>query len=227
MRTFLSAFILALISLQVSAQNSQLTGVVQTNNQQPLMGATIDVGKTNLGTTTDSNGTFTIERIPAGTYRVAISYIGFKTKYVEVTVNTESNKNIGTIILQESQEQLDAVSINGVKHNKFNREMSVSVSKMPLADIENPQVYTSISSALLKEQVVTNFDDALKNASGIDKLWESTGRGSDGAGYFSLRGFATQPNLVNSLPALTNGSPDPANIESIDVIKGPSGTLME
>ncbi|MEZ7494880.1 TonB-dependent receptor [Leeuwenhoekiella aequorea] len=225
MRTFLSAFILALISLQVSAQNSQLTGVVQTNNQQPLMGATIDVGKTSLGTTTDSNGTFTIERIPAGTYRVAISYIGFKTKYVEVTVNTESNKNIGTIILQESQEQLDAVSINGVKHNKFNREMSVSVSKMPLADIENPQVYTSISSALLKEQVVTNFDDALKNASGIDKLWESTGRGSDGAGYFSLRGFATQPNLVNSLPALTNGSPDPANIESIDVIKGPSGTL--
>ncbi|HCQ77900.1 MAG TPA: TonB-dependent siderophore receptor, partial [Leeuwenhoekiella sp.] len=102
---------------------------------------------------------------------------------------------------------------------------SVSVSKMPLADIENPQVYNTITSSLLEEQIVTNFDDALKNAPGIDKLWESTGRGNDGAGYYSLRGFAVQPTLVNGLPALTNGSPDPANIESIEVIKGPSGTL--
>ena len=34
-----------------------------------------------------------------------------------------------------------------------------------------------------------------------------------------------QPTLVNGLPAITNGSPDPANIENIEVIKGPSGTL--
>ncbi|MES2484467.1 MAG: TonB-dependent receptor, partial [Bacteroidota bacterium] len=52
-----------------------------------------------------------------------------------------------------------------------------------------------------------------------------TGRASDGAGYFSLRGFAVQPTMINGMPGLTNGSPDPANIETIDVIKGPSGTL--
>ena len=34
-----------------------------------------------------------------------------------------------------------------------------------------------------------------------------------------------QPTLVNGLPGITNGSPDPANIETIEVIKGPSGTL--
>jgi iron complex outermembrane receptor protein len=34
-----------------------------------------------------------------------------------------------------------------------------------------------------------------------------------------------QPTLVNGLPGITNGSPDPANIERIEVVKGPSGTL--
>ena len=48
----------------------------------------------------------------------------------------------------------------------------------------------------------------------------------DGAGYYSLRGFAVQPTMINGLPGLTNGSLDPANIDKIEVIKGPSGTLF-
>lgn len=40
-----------------------------------------------------------------------------------------------------------------------------------------------------------------------------------------LRGFEAQATMVNGLPGLTNGSLDPANIDRIEVIKGPSGTL--
>ncbi len=100
------------------------------------------------------------------------------------------------------------------------------VAKMPLKNLENPQVYQSVSRAILKEQVVTNFNDALKNATGVSRLWESTGRGGDGAEYFSMRGFAVQPTLVNGMPSVNNGGLDPAHIESIEVVKGPSGTLF-
>lgn len=75
---------------------------------------------------------------------------------------------------------------------KYKTESSQNVSKMPLDDIENPQVYNSIPSQLLKDQVVTTFNDALKNATGITRLWESTGRGTDGAEYFTIRGFSVQ-----------------------------------
>ena len=225
MRSILSVFLLVGFSFAATAQSAKIKGSVTTTTNTPLSGATIELSQTTLGTTTDENGNFILSNIPSGNYRLMLSYVGFKTKYVDLSVSENTTKDLGTFQLEEAQEMLGVISINGKKHNKFTRETSVSVSKMPLADIENPQVYNSITASLLEEQVITNFDDALKNAPGIDKLWESTGRGNDGAGYYSLRGFAVQPTLTNGLPALTNGSPDPANIESIEVIKGPSGTL--
>ncbi|WP_336091754.1 TonB-dependent receptor [Leeuwenhoekiella sp. CH_XMU1409-2] len=225
MRSILSVFLLVGFSFAATAQSAKIKGSVTTTTNTPLSGATIELSQTTLGTTTDENGNFILSNIPSGNYRLMLSYVGFKTKYVDLSVSENTTKDLGAFQLEEAQEMLGVISINGKKHNKFTRETSVSVSKMPLADIENPQVYNSITASLLEEQVITNFDDALKNAPGIDKLWESTGRGNDGAGYYSLRGFAVQPTLTNGLPALTNGSPDPANIESIEVIKGPSGTL--
>lgn len=127
--------------------------------------------------------------------------------------------------LQDSIKKLNEISVNG-SHNKYKRSQSSTVSKMPLSDIENPQVYNTVTAEVLKEQVSTNFNDAIKNATGVTRLWESTGRGGDGAEFFSMRGFAVQPNMINGLPAKNNGSIDISNVDNIEVIKGPSGTLF-
>jgi iron complex outermembrane receptor protein len=128
-------------------------------------------------------------------------------------------------ISKDSLNALEEVVLTN-PNNKLNRNESTTVSKMPLKNLENPQVYNVISSELLKEQIVTNFNDALKNATGVTRLWESTGRGDDGAEYYTMRGFAVQPTMVNGLPGLSNGGLDPANVDNIEVIKGPSGTLF-
>lgn len=134
-----------------------------------------------------------------------------------------------TTLAQETKRDtintLKEVEINNNKY-KYKREKSTTVSKMPLNNIENPQVYNTVTSELLKEQVVTNFNDALKNATGVTRLWESTGRGGDGAEFYSMRGFSVQPTMVNGLPGINNGSIDPINVDTIEVIKGPSGTLF-
>lgn len=137
-----------------------------------------------------------------------------------------------TITAQEKNEQekdslktLKEVIVNTNQY-KYKREKSTTVAKMPLNNIENPQVYNTVTSELMKEQVVTNFSDALKNATGITRLWESTGRGGDGAEFFTMRGFSVQPTMINGLPGINNGSIDPANVDNIEVIKGPSGTLF-
>lgn len=128
--------------------------------------------------------------------------------------------------LAESSTDLNEVIVTDMSSNRFYSDSNFTVAKLPLTDLENPQVYNSVSSRLLKEQVVITMNDALKNATGVTRLWESTGRGGDGAEYYSMRGFSVQPTMVNGMPSLNNGGLDPANIETVDVIKGPSGTLF-
>lgn len=219
--------ILMLFAYTGFAQNTGiLEGKITNEKGDGISEANIDIERTGIGTETNNNGSFLIKNVPEGNYTLRVSYVGFKATEVRFSIKGGETTKLPEITLQVSPEALQEVVINGNGNaNKFIREKSFYVSKLPLKNMENPQVYDNITSELLSEQIVTSFDDALKNSSGITKLWESTGRGGDGAGYYSLRGFPVQPTLVNGLPAITNGSPDPANIENIEVVKGPSGTL--
>ena len=207
-------------------QNAQVSGTLTDNQKAPLMGVNISLNNTTKGTQTNEDGSFELDGLQNGDYVISLSYIGFKTREIEFSINNNQSIDLNTIILYEGNEILSEVTVEGERINKFSRKQTAYVAKLPLKDIENTQVYSTITTELLKSQIVTNFDDALKNATGVDKLWASTGRGGDGAGYYTLRGFSVQPKLVNGLPGLTNGTINPANIERIEVLKGPSATLF-
>jgi len=220
-------FALSLLCFAASgwAQNSTIKGQVSLSTSVNADNVSVTLKNTQIGTITDENGVYEIKNLKAGNYVIRVSLVGYGTKEKSITL-APGSEIVENFELVSSSEQLQDVTIENTKANKFARRESVVVSKMPLKNIENPQVYTTISAELLKEQVVTNIDDALKNAPGITQLWASTGRGGDGGGYYSLRGFAVQPTMVNGLPGLTNSSLDPQNLERIEVIKGPSGTLF-
>lgn len=208
----------------VAQERGKINGTVSLSGNTPAENISVALKGTVYSAVTNQSGQYEIKNVKPGAYTIRISAVGITPMEENITV-AAGETAIKDFTLSESQQQINEVVIDGAG-NKFARAKSQVVSKMPLKDIENPQVYNTVTAELLKEQVVTNFDDALKNVPGIDKLWESTGRGGDGAGYFSLRGFAVQPTMVNGLPSITNGSPDPQNVERIEVIKGPSGTLF-
>lgn len=223
---YLLMLFLTLSQLSFSQATGNIQGNVINKNGHALSDVNVNIPGTNLGAETNRKGEFTMRHVPSGNYTLKISYVGYATKELAVSVQPGQTTTIPTVVLNSNEEDLEEVVLFGNANiNDFARAKSQYVAKLPLKDIENPQVYSTITADLLEEQVITSFDDAIRNAPGITKLWESTGRGNDGAGYFSLRGFPVQPTLVNGLPGLTNGSPDPANIERIEVIKGPSGTL--
>lgn len=126
---------------------------------------------------------------------------------------------------QESKEKnIDEVLIYATK-NVYKVDSTDVVAKIPLKNIENPQVYNSILKYVIKDQLSTSFQAVLNNATGVSRLWESTGRAGDGAEYYTMRGFSVQPTLVNGMPNVNNFV-EPINIESTEVLKGPSGTLF-
>ncbi len=226
MKNLILSLTLLLLTTIAFSQNGTVSGTVTDNNKTPLYGVNVYLKNTSKGKQSNENGEFEITNLEKGNYTLSISYLGFKTREIPISVSSNQNIKLGTITLYEGNEILSEIIVEGDRRNKFSRKKTAYVSKLPLKDIENTQVYSTITNELLQSQVVTNFDDALKNATGVEQLWTSTGRGGDGAGYFSLRGFSVQPQLVNGLPGLTNGTINPANIERIEVLKGPSATLF-
>lgn len=219
-------FAIALLcSLAASAQTATLKGKITLSTSEQADNVSVTLKNTQIGTTTDADGNYELKNIKPGKYIVRVSLVGFGSKEQSVVL-TANVQLVEDFTLSPGEEMLSEVIVESNKTNRFARKESAVVSKMPLKNLENPQVYNTITAELLKEQAVTNLDDALKNAPGISQLWVSTGRGGDGSSYYSLRGFAVQPTMTNGLPGLTNGALDPANIERIEVIKGPSGTLF-
>lgn len=73
---FLLAFLLPLLA---SAQTGIITGTVRDRNtQEPLIGVTVQVIGSQLGTITNAEGAFRIESIPVGSYTVQSSYLGYQ-----------------------------------------------------------------------------------------------------------------------------------------------------
>ncbi|MDT3403719.1 TonB-dependent receptor [Mucilaginibacter terrae] len=210
---------------QAQQTRGTIKGKVLTSDNKPADNITVGLKGTRFGTITTENGEYNF-KAAAGSYTLVVSSVGVQGVEVQITVTAGQTTNVQPLSINTSMSELEAVNVTGNKVNKMATRKSPYVSKMPLNNLENPQVYTTISKELLVEQINTNFNDALRNTSGLDKLWSSTGRAGDGAAYYSLRGFTIQPTLINGIAGLTNGDLDPANIEKIEVIKGPSGTLF-
>jgi TonB-dependent receptor len=81
-------FILAPVVLS----QGTLRGVVSDSaRQKPLIGANVILLETSLGDVTDLDGIYTVSRIPAGSYRIRISYIGFASKVVTVEIPKDNS----------------------------------------------------------------------------------------------------------------------------------------
>ncbi len=67
-----------ILPLGLMAQNATLTGTVTDELSEPLIGATVFLEGTSVGTVTDLDGNYRVENITPGTYQVAISFVGYK-----------------------------------------------------------------------------------------------------------------------------------------------------
>jgi iron complex outermembrane receptor protein len=176
------------------------------------------------GDITDEQGRFQIRQVAPGQYTLVVSALGLKTEQQTVTVEAGKTATVN-FTLAENAAELKEVVVNGGRTNKFSRTNSVDVAKMPLKNVENPQVYSTVTKELLTEQLVFTTDDATRNVPGIQRMWESTDRAGDGGSYYTMRGFVTQSQLRNGLAGNVTSAIDGANLEKLEVVKGPSGTL--
>jgi len=109
----------------------KLRGYVYSENNEPLVGASVRVVNGNTGTVTDEKGKYEIKLLE-GLNRISISSMAYQTEVFEVVADKDLTKNV---FLKIDQKQLDEVVVR-VKKKDYSYEV---IKKM----IENKDAYLS------------------------------------------------------------------------------------
>ncbi|SEW49733.1 TonB-dependent receptor [Chitinophaga arvensicola] len=212
--------------MNVQAQtNPSLYGKILTSDGQPVTDVAVVILETRQQTVTANDGSYRFDHVRSGTYTIKASVLGLPAMKKMITVTTGVSSTVDFTLSESAVGLREVEVVTRTLGKELNKE-SKTVAKLPLRYLENPQVYTTLSDKLLTEQIITDLSDGLKNAPGIVKMQGSIGRSGDGAVYYNLRGFPTRVSMVDGIPGQTNGEIDMANIQSVEIIKGPSGTLF-
>ena len=209
----------------VMAQNTKVTGQVLDENGEPVIGASVVVKGTTIGTVTDFDGNFTLD-VPSNGKQLEISYVGMKK--VEVGVSSRVKA-----VLESDSQALDEVVVTGYGVQK-------KASFTGAASI--------IGEDVLSKKTDANFVKALEgsvpgvqmnNSSSMPGVWGSIyvrGRGSLNSGtqpLYVIDGMPIDSDTdKNSLNSESNNQLDPmstlnpSDIENITVLKDAAATAI-
>ena len=125
----------------VSAQTSTVSGVVISDEDgQPVIGASVLVKGTMLGTATDIDGNFSITSVPSSAKTLLVSFVGMESQ--EVAIKSGKMR----IVLRSDSEVLDEVMVvayGTAKKSSF----TGSAAKVDAEKIE-AHVATNVTTAL-------------------------------------------------------------------------------
>ena len=201
---------------QMFAQDRSITGRVTDESGSPVLGASVLVKGTRVGTTTNNNGVFTIN-VPANARALTISGVGFAEQ--DVTIGNQTNLTIG---LKTDNRNLEGVVVTGYTRERKSQFAGAA---------------TVLGSKTVETVPVGSFDQALQGrAPGV---LVNSGSGQPGSsaqvtirGVQSVQGATgagSQPLYVlDGVPMLTFDMQtiNPNDFESITVLKDANAAAL-
>lgn len=137
-RTAIRSFLLIVAALLISsaafAQQMKVTGKVVDEQNEPVVGATVQVEGTTNGTATNVDGQFTLE-VNSGA-RLRFSYVGFKTLTIKAA-------NGMKVTMQEDANTLNEVVTIGYGSVK-RKDVTTAVSSVSTKDLEKRPIVSAL-----------------------------------------------------------------------------------
>jgi len=200
--------------------NGFIKGRIVDTDQNPVQGASITLLETTHAAMSDGNGDFEIKGLSGRKYIIRITHVGFKPYEEMVQVKNEGITMVKIILQKETENLSEVTVVSGI--NRFNKKETDDIARLPLRNIENPQVYSVIPKEIITEQVIVDYNSIFKNIPGaaVPVVY------NQGRSAMLSRGFTTANFIRNSISGFVYTNIDPANLEVLQAIKGPSGTLF-
>jgi iron complex outermembrane receptor protein len=182
----------------------------------PLYGANVRIENTQFGARTNAEGAFVIERLKKGSYTLRITYVGYSTKILPVTLSSDDVTLNLTIDLVRKDVNSSTVIVSAGKRTQSVQEVPVSVSLLDQQSIQ--------------QRNVNRIDEVLRYVSGVNVARDQVSiRGSSG---FALGIGSRVALLLDGFPMLSadNGDmkfdalPMP-EIQRVEIVKGAGSAL--
>lgn len=198
--------------------DTQISGtVVEAENGSPLAGVNISVKGKVVGTSTGSDGKFSINVRQDPPLTLVVTMMGFTTKEVEITENTVTDLTI----------ELSEAPIVG-------EEVVVSASRVEENSLESPVSIEKIDAIAIQQSASPSFYESLANLKGVDFSTQSITFKSVNTRGFNANGNTRFVQLIdgvdNQAPGLNFpvgnvvGIPE-LDLESAELIPGVASAL--
>lgn len=198
------------------AQGSVSGTVTDAITGEELPGVNVVLEELQRGAPTNVDGEYEITNIPAGTYTLSVSYIGF-TRYT-TQIQVENSPVTQNVALDQDILGLEEVVVTGVGSGTQTRKLGFSVAK--------------VSGTNLEEVPATNLGSALQAKVPGVTIVKASGDPS-AAASIRLRGSTSingdQQPLIIIDGVITDGSLADINmqdVESIEIVKGAAGSSL-
>ncbi len=221
---------LFVLPLSVMAQSGTVQGVVLDESGEAIIGASVVIEGTSLGTVTEFDGSYTIEEVSVGEVSITVSYVGYEDKTQTITV-VEGESVTLDFTIGEDVELLNEVVVVGYGTQR-RRDLVGNVVK--------------INSEDMMEQVGATFETGLQGkASGVNIVQGSGAAGSStvinirgvssisagGGPLFVVDGIiVSQDNYLLGASGGLNNNPlsslNPDDIENIEILKDASAAAI-
>ena len=197
-----------------------LKGVVVDVKGEPMIGVTVRLDSTSIGTATAVDGAFTlVVDKPKG--NLVFSFIGFKAKKVAITPDKDM-----IVKLEEEVSDLDQVTVIAYGSRK-KRELITSVSSIKADDIK--EIPAASLETLLQGRMAgvgVNVQSGSPGGGGTNvavrgynSLWLDEAGGGDGSPLYVIDGVPVHSFTSPVTGTNTIAEIDPSTIESVEVLK--------
>jgi len=201
-----------LLVSQIASAQIKNSAEIRNEAGAVISGATIHVLNTDIYVLSNSAGLFTIPDLPKGIYPVEISSVGYARVEKQIQIPLSSDKLV--IQLARSTTQLDAVVVTAEKQEANIQNVPISITAISSRDVDAYRLWAS---------------DQLKGI--VSNLYSANP--GDGRNVISIRGITSTSydpavvTYIDGVPQFTLDTyiPQLFDVDHIDVLKGPQGTL--
>ena len=162
-RLFLLTLCLALLAGHAQAQDLGVIAgrVVDAGTGKAMVGANIQIQDRKRGTTTDENGRFSVDRLPAGPCRVRVSLIGYETIVVGAEITAAGAADLGTLKLSQDSIRLSEVVVTPGSYSIMGDGL-VRAQSLGRQELENMSFAEDITRAVTRLPGVASTDFSSK-----------------------------------------------------------------